>query len=117
MTRALWVVLLVLLPGSVPAQPPVIPYIYPVPGDLSGVAAWELPHHEDRRATIVTGLPVPLRYRICNESNTPAVVTTDASPKGFDLPPRSCVDVGARSITISQREAGIPAKGSYLRLD
>lgn len=81
-----------------------------------GWAPWALADAE-ARLTIVSGLPAPERYRVCNESNTPAVVSTDAEPDGLALPPRSCVDLGARTITVRQPRPGIPARGTFVRLD
>jgi hypothetical protein len=101
-------------PGQ--GQPRVTPHIYSWSGDVVGGAPWALPVNE-RQATIVSGLPVPHRYRVCNESNTPAVVWTDVVPKGFVLPARSCADIAAKTIVIEQRTAGIPPRGSYLPLD
>jgi hypothetical protein len=97
-------------PPEAPPPPP------PIGSVLSGPAPWVLPGDGERRATIVTGLPVALPYRICNDSNTAAVVVTDDRWEGFDLPGGTCVDVAARNITIRQRVAGIPPRGSYLRL-
>ena len=96
---------------------PVMPYA-PLPpvGTVSGAGSWTLPGHEERRATIVSALPAPRRYRVCNGSNTTAVVATDAQPGGFDLPGRSCADIAARTITITQRVAGIPPYGTYAEL-
>ena len=79
-------------------------------------ASWALPGHETRRATIVSALPAARRYRVCNASNTTAVVATDAQPDGFDLPGRTCADLAARTITISQRVPGIPPYGTYTEL-
>lgn len=97
-------------------QPHVSPHIYSWPGEPFGGAPWALPVNE-RQATIVSGLPVPHRYRVCNDSNTPAVVSTEVIPTGFVLPARSCADLAARTIVIEQRTAGIPPRGSYLPLD
>jgi len=102
--------------GPPPPPPPPFPQVV-MPPAPTGPAPWTLPQSDDRRATIVTGLPVPLPYRICNDSGTTAVVVTDDRWEGFDLPGRTCVDVAARNITIRQRIAGVPPHGSYRRLD
>ncbi len=113
------VVLLLALPVAARAQR-VAPYLgimpwAPSPGLV--MARWSLPSQEQRRATIVAALPVPERYRVCNESNTTAVVETDSYPGGFDLPGRTCMDLAARTITITQRASGIAPFGSYAKLD
>jgi fumarate reductase iron-sulfur subunit len=100
--------------GPVAAQPAAPPYVVSPPAALAA-APWSLTV-EDRRATIVAGLPVAQRYRVCNDSNTLAFVMTDTHP-GFDLPGRSCADVAAKTVTVVQRVSGIPAYGTYLRLD
>ena len=95
----------------------VVPYAtLPPNGALPAAASWALPGHETRRATIVSALPMARRYRVCNASNTTAVVATDAHPDGFDLPGRTCTDLAARTITISQRVPGIPPFGTYTEL-
>ncbi|MBI4592596.1 MAG: hypothetical protein HY728_00130 [Candidatus Rokubacteria bacterium] len=102
-----------LVPSGVGAQT-VRPHLYLSPPTVAA-APWTLPH-EERRATIVSALPAPRRYRVCNDSNTPVVVTTDAPAPGFPLPGRTCADVAAKAITISQPAVGIPAYGTYLEL-
>lgn len=112
-------VLTVLLLAAGPAlaqRGRVVPYIDVTPEPRPAAAPWALAD-PDRSTTIVSSLPVPERYRVCNESNTPAVVTTDARAEGLALPPRSCVDVGARTVTVSQRDPGIPARGTYRKLE
>jgi len=114
--RSLAVLGLLLIAPEAFAQP-VTPYVaLPPVGAVSGAGSWTLPGHEARRATIVSQLPAARRYRVCNASNTTAVVATDAEPGGFDLPGRSCVDIAARSITITQRVAGIAPFGTYAEL-
>jgi len=114
--RSLGVLGLLLVAPAAFAQA-VTPYV-PLPpvGAVSGVGSWALPGHEERRATIVSALPAARRYRVCNASNTTAVVATDAQPGGFDLPGRTCTDLAARTITITQRVAGIPPFGTYAEL-
>ena len=107
--------LIVAAPGAGWAQR-VIPDVIVSPTTTPAPAAWALPSHEERRVTIVAALPVPRRYRICNASNTTAVVTTDALPAGLNLPGRTCSDVAARTITILQRVAGIAPFGTYVEL-
>jgi hypothetical protein len=108
------------LAQPMPYAQPTTPYAQPlapyVVGSAFGVGSWALPAHEERRATIVSGLPMTRRYRVCNASNTTAVVATDAQPGGFDLPGRSCADLAARTITITQRAAGIAPFGTYAEL-
>jgi fumarate reductase iron-sulfur subunit len=104
-----------MLPVPVAAQPQgPPPYVVTPPAALAA-APWSL-SADDRRATIVAGLPAMQRYRVCNDSNTLAFVMTDTHP-GFDLPGRSCADVAAKTVTVMQRVSGIPAYGTYLRLD
>ena len=113
--RALGVLGALLVAPAALAQP-VTPYVQPAPyvvGSGSAVASWALPSHEERRATIVSALPAPRRYRVCNASNTTAVLTSDAQSGGFDLPGRTCADLAARTITITQRAAGTPPFGTY----
>jgi len=62
------------------------------------------------------GVPGARRYRVCNASNTTAVLTSDAQLGGFDLPGRTCADLAARTITITQRAAGTPPFGTYAEL-
>lgn len=96
------------------------PHVYLVPTPYGAVAPWALPATppaEERRATIVAALPEPHRYRVCNDSNTLAALALDSHPHLVELPGRACVDVGARTITIVQRVTGIPARGTYQRLD
>lgn len=115
------VALLLALPGTAAAQR-VTPYL-PLAGAMPPAfqaAPWALsavPRYDTRRATIVASLPAPQRYRVCNESNTTALVLTDVQPQGFDLPGRTCVDVAAKTITVSQRVVGTAPFGSYARLD
>jgi hypothetical protein len=102
------------LVGRAQAQPAPPPYVVAPPPTLAA-APWTL-SVDERRATLVAALPAAKRYRVCNDSNTPVFVTTDAHP-GFDLPGRSCSDVAAKTVTVAQRVSGIPAFGTYLRLD
>ena len=114
--RALGVLGALLVAPAALAQP-VTPYVQPyVVGSSSAVASWALPSHEERRATIVSALPAPRRYRVCNASNTTAVLTSDVQHGGFDLPGRTCADLAARTITITQRAAGTPPFGTYAEL-
>jgi hypothetical protein len=75
-------------------------------------APWTLASR-NARVTLVM-LPAAWPYRICNESPSPVVVTADDKP--VDLPARSCLDVAARSLVVSQHGEGIPARGTYRRL-
>jgi len=114
--RALGVLGALLVAPAALAQPVTL-YVQPyVVGSGSAVASWALPSHEERRATIVSALPAPRRYRVCNASNTTAVLTSDAQSGGFDLPGRTCADLAARTITITQRAAGTPPFGTYAEL-
>lgn len=101
-------------PAAAPAQtarPHVI--LTPVP---DGLAPWSLAI-EDRRATVVAALPEPRRYRLCNDSTATVTVALDTAAQALELPGRACLDVSARTITLTQRAAGIPAHGTYQRLD
>jgi fumarate reductase iron-sulfur subunit len=108
------------LPSPAGAQTPAPPDVYVVPATVPP-AAWALPATPpvaERHATIVAALPTPHRYRVCNESSTPAALALDGQPpRILDLPARSCIDVAARSITVVQPGAGIPPRGTYQRLD
>src|SRR2546422_2215916 len=105
--RALGVLGALLVAPAALAQP-VTPYVQPyVVGSSLAVASWALPSHEERRATIVSALPAPRRYRVCNASNTTAVLTSDFSPAGSISP-------GARAPTLppapSRSRSGQPAR-------
>lgn len=114
--RALVAALLAALatPVAAPAQT-ARPHVILAPAP-DGAAPWSLAT-EDRRATVVAGLPEPRRYRVCNDSTATVTVVLDTAVQGLELPGRACVDVSARTITLSQRAPGIPAHGTYLKLD
>ncbi|MBI1848023.1 MAG: hypothetical protein HY294_09285 [Candidatus Rokubacteria bacterium] len=88
-----------------------------VTGQWAGAPAqWALPSR-DSSAVLVAYLPVARRYRVCNDSHSAVVLTADSPERELPLPPRSCIDVQAHTMTVSQRGVGIPARGTYQTID